>query len=122
MNKLHFKNYLESIEVVKGIAFLENPSPMEFIGFFNNTEKKFSSRNDYLLRGLFYENSIYWFSAFQLTHFDAAVLMKFNYNLCERANAYRNSYGEIVLDYPEKIKNSGILRNFNIDDDGVLIV
>lgn len=118
---MQFKKYLETTEMIKGIIFLENPSPKEFVTYFNKIESTFPSRHDYILRGLYFNHSIYWFPAFKLTHDEAALILKLNFKLCERTTAYRNSYKEIVLDYSTVVQNSGILRNFNIDDDGILM-
>lgn len=118
---MQFKEYIEATEIIKGIMFLENPSPREFVAYFDKIEKNYSSRHDYVLRGLYFNHTIYWFPAFSLTHNEAALILKLDYRLCERTSAYRNSYNEIVLDFSVVVQNSGVLRNFNIDDDGILM-
>ena len=103
---MQFKEYIEATEMIKGIMFLENPSPREFVAYFNQIEKNYPSRHDYILRGLYFNHTIYWFPAFTLTHNEAASILKLDYRLCERTSAYRNSYKEIVLDYSMEVQNS----------------
>ena len=103
--------------IIDSHKFLKNPTAHNLEQVILKINQK---PNDYSLRGISDGVDIYWADASNLTHFDMARILNLNYQKCERLYAYKDSYGDIVIDFSQGMSNNPRILRLGLDDDGFL--
>ena len=103
--------------VIDHYKFLKNPTAKNLEQFVLKVHKK---ENDFDLRGISDKTDIFWAEALLLTHFDMAKLLYLDYNKCERLTAYKDHYGNIIIDFSQSMINNPKLLQLGLDDERFL--